>query len=109
MPGEAAVCLLWEVVSVILTPITWLVEIILAIPIIGRLISEILNIVTMIVWRVVGLLDAVLTVIGIRPLKKLRLCIVILRDEKGNSLTTQAALQPAIDAARQIYRDAARS
>jgi hypothetical protein len=102
-----AVCVAWEVISVIVTPLTWLVEIILAIPIIGRLIDEIINLVTMIVWRVVGLIDAVLTLIGIRPLKKLRLCIVILRDEKGNPTTTAATLQPAIDTARQIYRDAA--
>ena len=100
-------CIAWEVITILVTPITWLVELILAIPIVGRIISEILNIVTAVIWRLVGLGEAMLSVIGIRPLKKLRLCIVILRDEKGEALTTEAALQPAIDAARQIFRDQA--
>jgi hypothetical protein len=101
------VCVAWEVISVILTPLTWLIEIILSIPIIGRLIDEIINIVTTIFWRLVGLFDAILTAVGIRPLKKLRLCFIILRDEKGNPVTTAAALQPTIAAAQQIYRNAA--
>jgi len=100
-------CVVWEVITLIAIPITFLVELILSIPFIGRIISEIINIVTAVIWRVVGLGEAVLSVIGFRPLKKLRLCIVILRDEKGNALTTEAALQPDIDAAKQIFRDQA--
>ncbi len=101
------VCVAWEVVTVILTPITWLIEVILSIPIIGRLIGELINLGTSIIWRIVGLADAVLTIIGIRPLKKLRVCIIILRDERGSATSSQTILQPQIDAARQIFREQA--
>jgi hypothetical protein len=101
------VCLVWEVVSIVLTPITWVIEIILSIPVIGRLLDEIINIVTTIIWRLTGLLDALATAVGIRPLKKLRLCIIILRDERGNPVATEAGLKPAIDAARDIFRNEA--
>jgi hypothetical protein len=101
------VCVLWVVVGVILVPVTFLVELVFAIPILGRLIKDLWNVVTEIFWRLVGLFDALLTLIGVRLLKKMRLCIIVLRDEAGNPTATAAGLQPAIDAARRIYRDAA--
>ena len=100
-------CVAWEVISVLVIPLTWLLEIILAIPIIGRLIDEIINIATTIYWRVIGIIEAIGTLIGIRPLKKVRVCIIILRDENGNPVTTEANLQPDITAAQTIFRNAA--
>lgn len=101
------VCVLWEVVQIILVPIGLLIELILAIPIIGRLIDQILNIVTEIIWRLAGLVDAILSAVGFTPLKKMRVCIIILRDENGRPVTTEAALQADITAAQTIFRDEA--
>jgi hypothetical protein len=102
-----AVCIVWTVVEVLLTPIAFVIELILSIPIIGRLIDEILNLVQEIVWRVVGLIDAIAGAVGFRPLKKLRYCIIILKDENGVDVSDQATLQPFIDEARRVFRDEA--
>ncbi len=101
------VCILWTIIEVILTPIAVLVELILSIPIIGRILDELLNLIQEIFWRIVGLGDALLGLIGIRPLKKLVYCIVILKDESGNDVSDQATLQPFIDEAERVFRDEA--
>ena len=101
------VCILWTIIEIILIPIAVLIELILSIPIIGRLIDQILNLLQEIFWRVVGLGDALLGLIGIRPLKKLVYCIVILKDESGNDVSDQATLQPFIDEAERVFRDEA--
>jgi hypothetical protein len=88
-------------------PIAWIIELIEAIPFIGRLIDEIWNVIQEVWWRYVGLFDAFLGLIGIRPLKKMHICIVILKDENGVPTSSQAVLQPAIDQAVQIFRDEA--
>ncbi|HEX8571320.1 MAG TPA: hypothetical protein VF759_01065 [Allosphingosinicella sp.] len=97
------VCIVWTVIEVILTPLAILLELILSIPVIGRLIDMILNIVQEIFWRIVGLGDALLGLIGIRPLKKLVYCIIILKDESGVDTSDQATLQPFIDEARRVF------
>ena len=107
------VCVIWEVVQVILLPITWIITWVTAIPIIGRLIDAIINIIQSIHWRFVGIGGTVLDIIGIRPLKKLRVCIIILKDDAGNETITRdpagipVALNNEIENARQILRDEA--
>jgi len=111
-----AFCVLWDVVTTIvnavlvtvesilgwiLSAVTFFVELILAIPILGTLIRWILNGITHIFYIVIGLIDAGLGLIGIRPEKKLRLCTVILRDGRNNPVATveyaKALLQLAVD------------
>ena len=101
------VCILWEIVTILLTPISWLLKLIESIPIFGRALNQLRNILTSIFWRVVGLGDTILGLAGFQPLKKLRLCIIILRDENGVPVTTEAALAPAIANAEAIFRSAA--
>jgi hypothetical protein len=85
----------------VLSAIGFVIELILAIPILGPLIRWVLNLITHIVWILVGLVDALLGLIGIRPEKKLRICTVILRDEKGVPVASvdfaKALLQVAVD------------
>ncbi|MEE9453880.1 MAG: hypothetical protein V3V13_05795 [Paracoccaceae bacterium] len=100
-------CIAWEVIKIVLIPIAVLIELILLIPIIGRLIDILINIIAEIIWRIVGIFDAILDAIGITLLKNLRVCVIILRDEKGTPLATEADLQPAIDSAKAIFLDAA--
>jgi len=100
-------CIVWEVVVLILTIPAIIIELFLAIPIVGRLIGEIWNVINSIIHRIAGIPDAILTLIGITPLKKIRVCLIILRDENGAATATEASLQPAMQAAIDIFRDEA--
>lgn len=54
-----------------------------AIPYLGPVLEWIVNIVTTIAWYVIGSVDFILSLIGIRPEKKLRACVIVLSDSKG--------------------------
>lgn len=95
-----------EVVSGILDIAGVIVGLIFAIPIIGRLLRQIWSIVLDIVWRVVGILGTIADIIGWEWQKRMRICIVILRDEEGGAVATEKDLQPHIDAATRIWDDA---
>lgn len=103
---STVVCLVYEVITIILTPVWIIIDLILSIPILGRLIREILDIIQEIVWRIIGLGGAILDLIGIRLQKKLRVCVIILSDKKG-PLATEASLDAAIESAKHIYNYAA--
>lgn len=90
------VCVLWDVVTTvvnailvtlesivgwILSGMAFVVELIFAIPFLGRFIKWLWNLVTFVYWTIVSVGDAFLGLIGIRPEKKLRICTIILRDE----------------------------
>lgn len=111
-----AVCIVWDVVTTVvnailvtlesilgwvLSAIAFIVELILAIPVVGPLLRWALNLITHVVSIIFGLVDAGLGLIGIRPEKLLRVCTVILKDEKGNPVATvdfaKAQLQVAVD------------
>lgn len=96
-------CVAWSIVEVIITPIAWLLDLILAIPIIGRFIDWLRNLVREIVARLSGLLEFLGTLVGIKMLKKVKLCVIILRDENGNALMTEADVQTLINSAGNIY------
>lgn len=85
----------------ILSAAAFVVKLILLIPIIGRLISWIWHIVLTAVWGILGLLDLLLSLIGVRPEKKLRLCTLLLKDRNGNLVANTAdavtQLQNTID------------
>ncbi len=117
-----AVCLVWEVVVTavsavietiesiltwVLSALAYVIEFFLSIPILGRILKWIWNVVLTLVWGIVGIVDAILGVLGILPEKKLRVCVILLRDEKGNPVANVsdvvARLQDAID----IYHDQA--
>ena len=104
------VCAVWEVVvtiaSVVITVIEavlgWVLsfvalvaELIFAIPFVGRVLQWIWNaIVLNLVWLAVNLVDATLYLVGVRPQKKLRICTIVLRDERGSPV---AAVQDVVD------------
>ncbi|MGH3133207.1 MAG: hypothetical protein ACRDNY_05630 [Gaiellaceae bacterium] len=116
------VCLVWDVVTTVVNVIIetlesilgWvlsfiaaLIEIIFAIPILGRLIKWIWNVVLTAVWGLVGLVDAVFGLIGVRPEKKLRLCVVVIRDEKGVPVAQPSDVVPHLQNAIDIFREEA--
>jgi hypothetical protein len=91
----------------VLSAIAAIVAIILSIPILGGLIRWIVNLVTAIIWGVISIVDAVAGLIGIRPEKLLRVCPVILADERSRPVDS---LEHAVDqlqiAANILKRDA---
>lgn len=102
------VCVLWEFISILAAPGAILVEFILSIPLIGRIIKELFSVLAEIVWRIFGIADVFLDGLGVLFPKKLRICIVILKDEKGEPTSSEQILQPYIDDAKKIYDDEAR-
>lgn len=123
-----AVCVLWDIVVTVvnavlvtlesifgwvLSAIAFVIELIEMIPVLGGLIRWILNLVTTVFWILVpvfgifiGLVDAIAGFLGIRPEKKLRVCTIILRDEKGNPIaTTEYAVDLLQVAADILKRD----
>jgi hypothetical protein len=117
-----AVCLVWDAVTTVINAIIetlesvlgWvlsgiavLFELLFAIPYVGRFIKWVWNIVLTGFWGIIGLLDAIPGLIGIRPEKKLRLCVVILRDEKGTPVANKSDVVPHLQSAIDIYREEA--
>lgn len=67
----------------ILNPVAWLVEMVVAVPILGRFGRQVLCIVQEVFVRGLGLLDMLLNLIGFRPEKRVRLRVIILQDAAG--------------------------
>ena len=94
-----------QIVTSVLNFLAVVVGLILSIPIIGRLIGLIWHGLIDLFWRIISLLDVLAGIFGLHLPKKLRVCIIILIDEKRNPMATAASLQPDIDKAKQIYKD----
>jgi hypothetical protein len=100
------VCVAYEVIGIVLSPVWAFVELLFLIPIIGAIIREIWDLIVEVVWRLAGVLDLVLDLVGIRLQKKMRVCIIVLSD-KDAPQATDASLDAAIESAKQIYNEAA--
>jgi hypothetical protein len=100
--GKWVARIVCTVVNFILDVAAFLVELILSIPIIGGLIRTVLNWVTEVVWRIVGLVDFLGSLLGIRPRKKMYFGVII-PSVNGSPIATQAQLQPQIDGAIATY------
>jgi hypothetical protein len=113
------VCVVWDVVTIVVNAIlvtlesildwvldalAFIIELLEMIPILGTLIRWIINIITFIIWTIVSLVDFVLGLIGIRPEKILRVCTVILRDQKGNAVATPQYAVALLQLAANVYK-----
>jgi hypothetical protein len=104
----AIVCIAWEWINVFVSVVGVIISAILSIPILGRLISEILNIITEIIWRVVNLvIDFVLGIFGLDLKKYVRVGIIILRDEKKQPTCSEIDIDNIYRQAKEIYLNAA--
>jgi hypothetical protein len=114
-----AVCLVWDSVTTVLNGILvtiesvvgWflslvavIVEIVTFIPVLGTLIRWILSVVGFLVWSVASLIDTIGGLVGIRPEKILRVCSVILRDEKGNPVAAVKDVVQRLQLACDVYK-----
>jgi hypothetical protein len=93
-----------SVLGWVLSAIAFVIELLEMIPVLGTVIRWIINGVTWVVWVVTGLLDAALGVLGIRPEKILRICTVILSDEKGNPVASTANAVAMLQVAANVYK-----
>ena len=96
-----------EIVHTIIDVLGFVVGLIFAIPILGRLIRQIWDFIIDKVNRIIGIPDLILCVFGINWTKKLRICIIILRDEKNNPTATPESLNGEIEKSKKIYKEAA--
>jgi len=92
-----------EAVSRALDVVAAVVNLVLSIPVIGGFIRAILNWVTEIVWRLVGLIDFGLSLLGVRWKKHMYVGLLIPRSN-GFPITTEAAMMPQIERAKQLYK-----
>lgn len=101
---NAVIVTLESTLGWILSAIGFLVELVLAIPVVGTLIRWVLNAVTHVVGIIASLGDALLGLIGIRPEKKLRVCTVILRDERGQPVASLEFARAMLQLAADVYK-----
>jgi hypothetical protein len=92
-----------EVVNFVLDVLAFVVNLVLSIPVIGGIIRTVLNWVTEVIWRVVGLIDLGLGAIGIRFEKKIHVSLLIPKSN-GAPITTEAAMMPQIQKATELYK-----
>src|SRR5436305_4431251 len=91
-----------EVVSFVLDVVAAIVNFILSIPIIGGIIRTVLNWVTEVIWRLVGVIDFIASLAGIRPRKKMYLGAIV-PSVDGTPIVTDANIQRQVDAAVAFY------
>lgn len=104
--GKWVIRVVCEIVNIAIDVIGGIVGLILALPIIGRLIRQIWSGFIDLIWRIIGLFGVGLDILGFDWEKNLRVCFIILADGKG-PLTTPAMLDPTIQSAIQVYKNAA--
>ncbi len=101
--AAAAVALvICRIANFLLDAVAFLVELILSIPIIGGIIRTILNWVTEVIWRVVGLVDFVGSLIGIRLRKKMYFGVIV-PSVDSVPIVPDADIQRQVDAAIAFY------
>lgn len=114
-----AVCLVWDVITTVvnailvtiesilgwvLSAVAFLIELLEMIPVLGTLIRWIINGITYVVGLIGSAVDVVLGFIGIRPEKILRVCSVILLDERGNRMANTADVVAMLQLAADVYK-----
>ena len=91
-----------EVVGFVLDVVALVINLVLSIPILGGILRTILNWITEIIWRLVGLLDFGLSLLGVRWRKRMYIGVIIPRRD-GRPIATEAAILPQIEKARELY------
>jgi hypothetical protein len=92
-----------EIVNLVLDVVALVVNLILSIPGLGGLLRTIINWITEIIWRLVGIPDFLLSLVGVQLPKKMYMKLVILNNN-GSPLTTEATAIPFIQEAQRIFR-----
>lgn len=100
--GKWVTRIVCEIVNIVLDIIGFIVNLILSIPIIGGIIRTILNWVTEIIWRIVGLLDFFASLVGIRPRKKMYFGVIV-PSVDGKQIISDELIMRQVNAAISFY------
>jgi len=86
-----------------------LVGLVLAIPLLGRFIKGLWNLAVELFWRILGIPGLILDLIGLMWPKKLRICVVILREDMNVPVppAMMAGIEAEIKKATAIFKDQA--
>jgi len=98
--GKWIVRTVCEVVNFILDIVAFIINLILSIPIIGGIIRTILNWLTEVIWRIVGLFDFLASLAGIRLRKKMYFGVVV---PPTSGIPTDSDIQRQVDAVIDFY------
>ena len=90
------------VVNFVLDVVGFIVELILSIPIIGGIIRTILNWLTEIIWRIVGIFDFLASLAGIRLRKKMYFGVIV-PSVNSTPIVPDVDIQRQVDAAVGFY------
>ena len=100
---------LWEFAGWLLTPVGFIVNLVLTIPVLGGLIRGLLNTITGVVLGIVGfVIEGILCgIFGVCLPKRMRLCVVMLT-RNGQPLMTESELEKSLlQQTKQIFTDEA--
>ena len=100
LAGAAIARAACEVVNVVLDFIGLIIELILSIPIIGGILRTIINWVTEIIWRIVGFVDFIASLVGFRPRKKMYFGVVV---PPITPIASDADIQRQVNAVINFY------
>lgn len=100
--GKWVARIVCEVVNFVLDVVGFIINLILSIPIIGGIIRTILNWVTEIIWRVVGVIDFFASWAGIRPRKKMYFGVVV-PSVGGTPIASDVDIMNQANATIQFY------
>lgn len=100
--GKWVARIVCEIVGFVLDVIGFIISLILSIPIIGAIIRTILNWATEIIWRVVGLIDFLGSLVGIRPRKKMYFGVVV-PSINGTPLAPDSEVMRQVNATIAFY------
>jgi hypothetical protein len=70
--------------------------------------TQIINVIKEVINRLIGALDFAAYFLGFQPFKKLRLRVVVLRDEDGHALADRARIGEAVTEAGRVFEQGAR-
>ncbi|WP_227386469.1 hypothetical protein [Microvirga rosea] len=85
---NAVVVTIESILGWVWSAIAAIIAVILSIPILGAFIRWIISLATAIVWTIASIADTIAGLLGIRPEKLLRVCPVILADERSRPVDT---------------------
>ncbi len=100
--GKWVVRIVCESVNIVLDTIGFIINLILSIPVIGGIIRTILNWLTELIWRLVGLLDFLASLMGIRFRKKMYVGVVV-PSVDGKQIVSDELIMRQVNAAVSFY------
>ncbi len=101
---NAIITLVESIIGWVLDVIAFVIDVIFLIPYVGRFLRELWNGILFIIYTLAGIPDFIVGILGIRPEKKLRVCIIYFTINEvplGNVNDVIDAAQKAID----VYKD----